>query len=396
MKRITSPAARLNWSLVAFALSLIVPSTAVFQKYLGIAGVVAYIGIASFVLLLFFRYRFFLDSFASKVTETQTILFAVITFIILIGAFSVVYPIADSGIVGGGSDGDEALNVATTELLHGSYPYYPKTYLGNPISPLPGALLLAIPFVLLGNGVYQNFFWLIVFIIAMKWHWKDGRLALLFFWLILALSPLVLYHFLVGSDYISNSIYVLLLTLWTVSSISQTKRGWKTALLAFLLGIALSSRANFILLLPLIFSEMVHRAGWRSAIRYIAITIITFVVITISFYLYDPQDFSPLHTANKLNQFQSILPLAGIVIPIATGVLAVILAYYQQSSHNSGIMLRNCTIVLAFPVLCGMILSSIKYGRIDLGFAFFGTLFLFFGAVAFWGDLLENAKLRRT
>ncbi|MFZ2486852.1 MAG: hypothetical protein WAZ19_01920 [Anaerolineae bacterium] len=393
----TLPTSNLNWSLVGFALSLLIPSTAVFQKYLGITGVVAYITIAFFALLLFAKYRYIPGKLASKVTEKQTSWLAVMTVVIVLIAFVVVYPVANSGIVGGGSDGDEALNTATTELLHGRYPYYPRTYLGNPISPLPGALLFAIPFVLLGNSAYQNFFWLIVFIIAMKSYLKDGYLALLLLWVIFALSPIVLYQFLIGSDYISNSIYILLLMLWMVTSISQTHlSSWKKALLAFLLGIGLSSRANFILLLPLIFSAMVQQVGWRSATKYTAITIITFVVITVPFYLYDPQGFSPLHTANKLGQFQSIIPLAGLVIPLSTGILALTLAFFQSKSRNFSILLRNCTIVLAFPVLCGILFSMIKSGKIDLSFASFGTFFLFFGAVAFWSNLLENVEMQRT
>lgn len=397
MNRMTLPTSNLNWSLVGFALSLLIPSTAVFQKYLGITGVVAYITIAFFALLLFAKYRYIPGKLASKVTEKQTFWLAVMTVVIVLIAFVVVYPVANSGIVGGGSDGDEALNTATTELLHGRYPYYPRTYLGNPISPLPGALLFAIPFVLLGNSAYQNFFWLIVFIIAMKSYLKDGYLALLLLWVIFALSPIVLYQFLIGSDYISNSIYILLLMLWMVTSISQTHlSSWKKALLAFLLGIGLSSRANFILLLPLIFSAMVQQVGWRSATKYTAITIITFVVITVPFYLYDPQGFSPLHTANKLGQFQSIIPLAGLVIPLSTGILALTLAFFQSKSRNFSILLRNCTIVLAFPVLCGILFSMIKSGKIDLSFASFGTFFLFFGAVAFWSNLLENVEMQRT
>lgn len=397
MNRMTLPTSNLNWSLVGFALSLLIPSTAVFQKYLGITGVVAYITIAFFALLLFAKYRYIPGKLASKVTEKQTFWLAVMTVVIVLIAFVVVYPVANSGIVGGGSDGDEALNTATTELLHGRYPYYPRTYLGNPISPLPGALLFAIPFVLLGNSAYQNFFWLIVFIIAMKSYLKDGYLALLLLWVIFALSPIVLYQFLIGSDYISNSIYILLLMLWMVTSISQTHlSSWKKALLAFLLGIGLSSRANFILLLPLIFSAMVQQVGWRSAAKYTAITIITFVVITVPFYLYDPQGFSPLHTANKLGQFQSIIPLAGLVIPLSTGILALTLAFFQSKSRNFSILLRNCTIVLAFPVLCGILFSMIKSGKIDLSFASFGTFFLFFGAVAFWSNLLENVEMQRT
>ena len=62
------------------------------------------------------------------------------TALLLLALFVVVYPRVNTTTPGRGSDRDEALNLAATELLDGRYAYYPATYLGNPISPLPGAI----------------------------------------------------------------------------------------------------------------------------------------------------------------------------------------------------------------------------------------------------------------
>jgi hypothetical protein len=393
MSAFTSSNSKLNWSLLGFALSLFIPSTAIFQKYLGIPGVVAYIVIASLALLYLYRRRNFLARLAPKIAERQVVLLTILTFLIMLIAFLVVYPIANSGIFGGGSDGDEALNIATTELLHGHYPYYLQTYLGNPISPLPGAVLLAVPFVLLGNSAYQNFFWLLIFFIAMKSTLKDARSALLLFWAIFALSPIVFYSLLIGSDYISNSLYVLLFVWWMTSSVIQPAHsGWERGLSAVLLGIGLSSRANFVLLLPLVFSTLLQNAGWKSAMKYTVLTCTAFILVTLPFYLYDPQGFSPLHSFNKLSQFQSIVPFAGFSIPLATGIIALGLAYFQPVGRNLNVLFRNCALVLAFPVLSGIVLSGIKSGRTDFSFAFYGVFFLFYGAVSFWDDLFEKPE----
>jgi hypothetical protein len=393
MNRLASSSSRLNWSLLGFAFSLFIPSTGVLQKYLGTAGVVSYIVVASLTLLLFVRYRFVITKLASTVTERQVVILTAVTFAVILIAFVVGYPIANSGIVGGGSDCDEALNTATTELLQGHYPYYPRTYLGNPISPLPGALLLAIPFVLLGNSAYQNLFWLLAYFIAIRFLLKDSGAALLLLWVIFALSPIVLYEFVTGSDYIANSLYVLLFVLWTIGSISRPHHSsWRKTLPAILLGISLSSRANFVLLLPLVFFALVQNAGYKSAIQYTALTCITFVAVTIPFYLYDPQGFSPLHTSGKLGQFESILPFAGIAIPLLTGFLALALSLVQPVSGNLNAVLRNCAIVLGFPVLCGIVLSLIKDGPAGFGFSSFGVFFLFWGALSFLGDFSENAE----
>ncbi len=374
------------WALAGLGLSLVIPSVAVFQKFLGIAGVVGYTLVAFFALGLLVKKGQRVLQLMAKVSARQEVLLTALTFLFLLMSFTVVYPIANSGVVGGGSDSDDALNIATTELLRGRYPYYPTTYLGNPITPMPGALLLAVPFVLLGNGAYQNFFWLFVFTGVMKRYLGDGRLALALLWVILALSPAVLHQLVTGSDYIANSLYVLIFMLWIVRTASRRDHGeWRKVLGAVLLGIGLSSRANFLAITPLIFASLVRNAGWRAAIRYMAITLAAFVVVTLPFYLYDPQGFSPLHTTNKLGQFESVVPLAGVVIPMITSAIALVLAFFQ--SHSSNALLRNCAAVLAFPILCGIVLSTIKLGKVELSFSAFGTFFLFFGVVAFWRDI---------
>jgi len=366
-------------------LTLLIPSTAVLHKYLGLWGVVAYAAAISLLLLGLFRYPATGLRMMTVLTPSQLFWLAGLTLGLLLVAFAIIYPIVDSGIVGGGSDGDDALNLATRELLAGRYPYYPRTYLGNPISPMPGALLLAIPFVLLGNSAYQNFFWLLVFIVVMKSHWRDWRLALFLFWLVLALSPAVLHSLLIGSDYIANSLYVLVLMLGVVTVTSQPSwPAWSRILLAVLLGIGLSSRANFLLLLPLIFSAVGRQAGWRTAVQYTGITIMAYTAVTLPFYLYDPPAFSPLHTANKLGQFAAVLPDAGMIVPALTMLVAAGLAIWQRDASH---LLKTSTVVMALPVLAGILLTIITRGELDFRFASFGLFFLFFGAAAFWQDV---------
>jgi hypothetical protein len=134
----------------------LVPSLAQVQKYLGTTGVVIYIFVALSVLLV--GYRHFSPWFICTASEKQALWLAAGTFLFLIVVFAFVYPIANSGIVGGGSDREDNINIAAIGLLHGNYPYYAQGYLGSPTHSLPGSLLLAIPFVMLGNSVYQNFF----------------------------------------------------------------------------------------------------------------------------------------------------------------------------------------------------------------------------------------------
>ena len=66
--------------------------------------------------------------------------------------FAVAYPVATSGLFGGGTDRADALDVTDAALLAGRPVYDTLTYLGNPPTPLPGAVLLAAPFHLIGSG----------------------------------------------------------------------------------------------------------------------------------------------------------------------------------------------------------------------------------------------------
>ncbi len=74
-----------------------------------------------------------------------------------------------------------------------------------------------------------------------------------------------------GGDLIANSVYVLLFTLGVIRFDPSTREAaWKVAA-ALALGVALSSRANFAFILPLVFACLVRRESWRSALGYVGL-----------------------------------------------------------------------------------------------------------------------------
>jgi hypothetical protein len=377
-------------SLTGLALSLQFPSLGVIHKYLGLTGIIPYC-VATTILILLLD-KSLIKRFSSLVDNTVAIWLAALTFVAVLVGHLLMYPVANSGVVGGGSDADDALNIAVRELLHGRYPYYPVTYLGNAISPLPGAILLATPFVLLGNAAYQNIFWLTALFALACLHFKDVRLALLLIWACLILSPVVPSNIATGVDHLSNAIYVLVFMLFVVRVIPDKRSSpiLNTALV-LLLGIGLSSRSNFVLLLPLVFGTLVHKSGWRHAIRYTAITAGTVVAITAPFWLYDPQGFSPLTVQySKGSQFGSILPYAGVIIPVAGGLLATLLAY-RYSDGSLTHLLRNSALVQAFLVMCAVVGSVLQTGSYGLTRTSYGVFFLSFGVFASWTALYARA-----
>jgi threonine/homoserine efflux transporter RhtA len=69
-------------------------------------------------------------------------------------------------------------------------------------------------------------------------------------------------------------------------------------------GVALSSRANFFFLIPVAFGWLAQRYGSRTSIRLLALTGIVCAILTLPFYLYDPQAFAPLEAVNRLTRFK--------------------------------------------------------------------------------------------
>jgi len=123
-----------------------------------------------------------------------------------------------------------------------------------------------------------------------------------------------------------------------------------------------------------------------------AVTSLVFAVITLPFWLYDPPGFAPLLVqSDKVGRFQLILPFAGILVPSVAGVIAVALSF-QCMGRDCGVLFRNCAIVQAFPILSVIALSAVQTGTLDLIWAGYGLFFLFFGTLAMWDCLIEEAN----
>jgi len=244
----------------------------------------------------------------------------------------------------------DTLNLAAGALLHGRFPYDQRTYLGNLITPMPGAVLLATPFVLLGSSAWQNLFWLPALYLAARRLLADPRLALLLWWSVLGLSPVVLQELVSGGDLLSNALYVPLLVLWTARAAPRPDLPpWRRMAPPVLLGVALSSRANYLLVLPLLVSMLVQHAGRRVAMRATVLVLGAFALVTLPFFLYDPQHFAPLITTRRL-EFVRGLPAPRLVITVGAALLALALAARRMDAPGVR-LLAGCAAVQAWPVL---------------------------------------------
>jgi len=373
-------------SFAGLVFCLIFPSLGVIQKYSGNLGLAAYVVLTPPVLWVVLSNP---GSYSWLSDRTARYLVA-LTFLLLIVVFAILYPKANVHIAGRGSDADDGLNMAVVELLHGRYPYYVRTYLDNSLSPMPGAIFLAAPFVLLGSSAFQNLFWLGVFCFVLSRMTKSWRPTLILFWIILIFSPVVMSQVVTGGDYPSNAIYVLVFLLLLVSWMSRADaQSWKRVLAALLLGIGLSSRANFLLVMPPLFSALLLKAGWHAAMKYSAFVVVVCTAVTLPFWIYDPAGFTPFRTqAHKVAEFQAVLPSASLIVPALGACLALALAWLS-TKRGRETWLRDCAIVQAFLVICVVILSVIQTGTFSLLETSYGVFFLFFGVMALGPKVLE-------
>src|SRR6185295_14320885 len=113
--------------------------------------------------------------------------------------------------------------------------------------------------------------------------------------------------------------------------------------------------------------------------------------ITLPFYFYDPAGFSPLHTLDKVNQFQSLLPFAGTIILALGGLTALLLALRLRRGDLAEFLLA-CAVPQAVPIVAGLIFYTIR-GRLDYTFPGYGFSFLWFGALAAWLQIMRTSVL---
>ena len=376
-------------ALLALAFPLLFTGTRQVEKYFGLVGVGVYV-VAGMTILWASRTSF-IPAFLGRVTERLAWILVLGTLAGLLLLFFRVYPVAQSGAIGGGSDSDDALDLATRALLMHQYPYQIETYLEAPATYLPGALLLAVPFVILGNAGYQNLFWLAVFILAMNVYLRDIRQAILLLWITL-LCPRVLQSLVTGAEVLASSIYMVLFVILAMKFFLAERKHWLRWVAAVLLGIGLSSRANYLLLVPVVFSATIQRVGWKETAGYAAVTGGAFLAVTLPFWLHDPQTFwvaCVIEQNFAAAMLDPVLPHAALVLPLASVLFGVGLSFRRLGNWHSDLLSR-CALTQAFPVLAMLLLSGTS--SFDLGYADYGMHFLFFGVLASWNGFIHSVQ----
>ena len=216
-------------------------------------------------------------------------------FLALTAAFAVLYPISLKHTLNIGSDREDALRIELQAVTHHRDPYAARTFLGNPPTPLPGAMLLAAPFFAVGHIAWQNFLWLALFFFFAVRFFRYRATALFYLAVFLLFAPGHLSDFTAGGDYLTNFFYIAIAIALFDRSLN---RSFYTAIPAALfLGVALSSRIVYgVILIPLLAITLQRISRLRAATLFL-VTLLAACAVTLPF-------FAPKPLPHLLQQLQ--------------------------------------------------------------------------------------------
>jgi hypothetical protein len=217
-------------------------------------------------------------------------------FLILTAAFVVLYPISLKHTLNVGSDREDALRIELNAVHNHQYPYNARTFLGNPPTPLPGAMLLDAPFFALGHVAWQNFLWLAFFFIFTIRFFRYRATALFFLIVFLLLSPANLGDFTSGGDYLTNFFYLTIAVALFIRSLDRAFYAYVPA--ALFLGITLSSRIIYaFILIPLLALTLRRVSRSRTNVLFI---IVLLAAAAVTLPIFAPHAVT--HLLQQLNQ----------------------------------------------------------------------------------------------
>lgn len=257
----------------------------------------------------------------------------VVVALALVVAFVVGVPAALGDALGAGSDRANALDVALSRLADGRYPYAATTYVGNPITPLPGALLLAAPFWwLTGSAAWQNVAWVLVLLAVVGGGRRAWPAATCAFTVVGGLE--VLREYLVGDDLVTGTVPALAATVWILRVAARASVAALTAS-ALVLGMVTCTRPHLALVVAVVAVAVGVLAGWRRAALVGVTAGLVWAALIVPFLLGGTARFSPLHVAAKVTGNRSVTVGIVVVALVAVALLAVALARLRPSTPGT-------------------------------------------------------------
>lgn len=175
------------------------------------------------------------------------------------------------------ADRDDALDLASAELLAGRDPWAVSTHIHPTHHPSPalGGVLLALPFAaVLGDSSWQNVAWvvlgLVLLVRAAGWAPATTGAALI------VASPTFWNEWIFQSDLLVLGLKFVIAVLWGLHAMTGPGR-WDLVLSALLFGAVLADRFLFLAFAVLVAAVALRRVPWRRSIPWLAIAATTTV-----------------------------------------------------------------------------------------------------------------------
>jgi hypothetical protein len=268
------------------------------------------------------------------------------------------------------SDRNHALTLAGQRLLAGLYPYGAPTFLGEPITPMPGGVVLALPFSgLFGNAGFQNALVLLVLLAVLTSNLRSRGLAHLAF-VGVVVSPYVVYQIRWGEDLLANGAWVAVGALLVLHTWREHPVDWRGVGSALLLGVTLSWRPNMLVVLLPVVAHVLARHGMARALLLSVAILAGFLAVTLPFFLPDPARFSPIHVSSRLGPPGS-LERFGLLAVVGGSALASGLVAWLEGRHREGYRL---TLLAAAAAIGGQVLARFLANTVQMGHPSLGTL----------------------
>jgi hypothetical protein len=208
-----------------------------------------------------------------------------------------------------------ALQAFFDALFRGEFPWAVKSHLGTNVSVFPGMQTLVLPFYLMGDVGLLQFAGIIGFVVLMVVRYRESGRPFFLLGILLAM-PSIQYQVLGRSDLLGNSIAIAWLVYGSLRP--GAANGWRLYAWAVAWGVALSTRAIFIIPFIYVAWQIVDGRGLKAMIGVGLVVTATFAGTFLPFYLWDPELFwarNPYHVqSGYVSREVLLLVLVGTVI----------------------------------------------------------------------------------
>ena len=278
-------------------------------------------------------------SFRRKLERTSTLATFTGLLLLILVANLWLYPIADARKeAGAGSNQDHSLIITGERLWQGNNPYKGEQWPHESAAAGPGWVIIASP--LTANGLFILLNPLIIALTASVLVYVRRSFFAGVTFLLLMMSSLAFWELtVVGSDMISVGCLMLIAT---ISVYYGWQRGGVAKLLsAMLLAFVATGRAVFFYLIPL-FAAFQRKRDKRSTLQFLLIAGGMFLILHLSFYLWTPKWYLPLHV------FWKGEVLLGRWIYVAAGLICLFFFFFagRQVKNDLPSWILNCWITI--------------------------------------------------